>query len=76
MDIIGITYPAMAVLVSKSLEAYETTDVTKANFFALMFFVVALGNLVLYATTGWLSNVVAQVGHHTLLSEFNGRAAR
>ncbi|EFY88035.1 ATP-binding cassette sub-family B member 5 [Metarhizium acridum CQMa 102] len=56
----GITYPAMAVLVSKSLEAYETTDVTKANFFALMFFVVALGNLVLYAATGWLSNVVAQ----------------
>jgi ATP-binding cassette subfamily B (MDR/TAP) protein 1 len=51
----------MAVLVSKSLEAYETVDVPKANFFALMFFVVALGNLVIYAVTGWLSNVIAQV---------------
>lgn len=51
----------MAVLVSKSLEQYETTDVTKANFFALMFFVVALGNLCIFAAVGWLSNVVAQV---------------
>ncbi|GAO13661.1 hypothetical protein UVI_02017670 [Ustilaginoidea virens] len=56
----GVTYPAMAVLISKSLEAYNTTDVAKANFFALMFLVLSVGNLVLYAVTGWLSNVIAQ----------------
>lgn len=42
------------------MEAFETIDVDKGNFFALMFFVVALGNLVLYAVAGWLSNIVAQ----------------
>ncbi|KID97448.1 multidrug resistance protein 1, partial [Metarhizium majus ARSEF 297] len=56
----GGTYPALAVLFSKTMEAFETIDVDKGNFFALMFFVVALGNLVLYAVAGWLSNIVAQ----------------
>ncbi|KAG8413823.1 hypothetical protein J3458_012314 [Metarhizium acridum] len=56
----GGTYPALAVLFSKMMEAFETIDVDKGNFFALMFFVVALGNLVLYAVAGWLSNIVAQ----------------
>ncbi len=44
------------------MEAFETIDVGKANFFALMFFVVALGNLVAYAIAGWLANLIAQVG--------------
>ncbi|KAK2616966.1 hypothetical protein QQS21_000055 [Conoideocrella luteorostrata] len=57
----GITYPALAVLLSKSLEAYETTDVTKTNSIALMFFVVALGNLAVYSIIDWLSNIVAQI---------------
>jgi ATP-binding cassette subfamily B (MDR/TAP) protein 1 len=43
------------------MEAFETVDVGKANFFALMFFVVALGNLVAYAVAGWLANLIAQV---------------
>lgn len=45
------------------MEAFETKDVEKNNFFALMFFVVALGNLVLYAICGWLCNIVAQVSN-------------
>jgi ATP-binding cassette subfamily B (MDR/TAP) protein 1 len=57
----GGTYPALAVLFSKTLETFETVDVDKTNFFALMFFVVALGNLVLYAIAGWFTNIVAQV---------------
>ncbi|OAA35161.1 multidrug resistance protein 1 [Metarhizium rileyi] len=56
----GGTYPALAVLFSKTMDAFKTIDVEKANFFALMFFIVALGNLVLYAVAGWLSNIVAQ----------------
>lgn len=59
--VLGGTYPALAVLFSKTMSAFETVDVKKANFFALMFFVVALGNLVLYAVAGWLANIVAQV---------------
>ncbi|QUC21288.1 uncharacterized protein UV8b_05531 [Ustilaginoidea virens] len=56
----GITYPILAILFSKTLEAFETIDVSKANFFALMFLVVALGNLVSYAVCGWLTNSIAQ----------------
>lgn len=43
------------------MTAFETKDVSKANFFSLMFFVVALGNLVVYAAAGWVSNEVGQV---------------
>lgn len=57
----GATYPALAILFSKTMEAFETIDVGKANFFSLMFFVVALGNLVAYAVAGWLANLIAQV---------------
>lgn len=43
------------------MEAFETADVKKGDFFALMFFVVALANLVLYMVAGWIANVMAQV---------------
>lgn len=43
------------------MEAFETVDVDKGNFFALMFFVIALANLVLYAFAGWYANVIGQV---------------
>lgn len=33
----------------------------RGNFFALMFFVMGLGALVVYFVMGWSSNVVAQV---------------
>ncbi|KAG9254054.1 multidrug resistance protein 1 [Emericellopsis atlantica] len=56
----GATYPALAVLFAKTMQAFETIDVSRVNFFSLMFFVVACGNLVAYAVAGWLSNVVAQ----------------
>lgn len=56
----GATYPALAVLFARTMEAFETVDVSKANFYALMFFVVALGNLAAYAVAGWIANVIAQ----------------
>lgn len=56
----GATYPALAVLFARTMEAFETIDVSKANFYALMFFVVALGNLVAYAIAGWIANIIAQ----------------
>ncbi|GJN72403.1 hypothetical protein PLICBS_006476 [Purpureocillium lilacinum] len=56
----GGTYPALAVLFSKTMRAFETIDVSKGNFFSLMFFVVALANFVAYFIAGWLANILAQ----------------
>ncbi|KAK5999117.1 ABC multidrug transporter atrC [Cladobotryum mycophilum] len=56
----GVTYPALAVLFSKTMDAFQTVDVKKANFFALMFFVVALGNVVTYSIVGWIANTLGQ----------------
>lgn len=57
----GCTYTALAVLFSRTMEAFEAVDVAHGDFFSLMFLVVALGNLVVYAVVGWLANVLAQV---------------
>lgn len=56
----GVTYPALAILFAKTMEAFEKLDVPKVNFFALMFFIVAIGNLIAYAVLGWHSNNMAQ----------------
>ncbi|RDA85047.1 hypothetical protein CP532_4591 [Ophiocordyceps camponoti-leonardi (nom. inval.)] len=58
--IAGGTSPALAILFAQTLDAFERVDQSRANFIALMFFVVALANLVAYAIAGWLANVLAQ----------------
>ncbi len=65
---LGATYPALAVLFSKTMVAFQDVDVGKGDFFALMFFVVALGNLVAYAVAGWAANVMSQVCPSIILS--------
>ncbi|ORY11062.1 P-loop containing nucleoside triphosphate hydrolase protein [Clohesyomyces aquaticus] len=71
----GLTYPAQAVLFSKILDAFQLTpDKGRAqgNFYSLMFFIVALGNLFVYAAVGWCSNIVAQhVSRRYRLEIFN-----
>lgn len=60
----GLTYPAQAILFSRVVETYQLAPgpaVKQGDFYSLMFFVVALGNLVLFAAAGWASNIVAQV---------------
>lgn len=57
----GATYPALAILFSRTMKAFETIDVSEANFFSLMFFVVALANFVIYAVAGWVCNEIGQV---------------
>lgn len=42
-----------------TLQGSEMTN--RGNFFALMFFVLALGVLVCYFVLGWTTNLVAQV---------------
>ena len=39
-------------------------DVSRGNFFALMFFVMAIGLLFVYMALGWASNFIAQVCHN------------
>ncbi|KJZ74288.1 hypothetical protein HIM_06294 [Hirsutella minnesotensis 3608] len=56
----GGTYPALSVLFSYTMEAFEKVDVARNNFFALMFFIVALANLAAYFVIGWTANVLAQ----------------
>ncbi|RDA94952.1 hypothetical protein CP533_0185 [Ophiocordyceps camponoti-saundersi (nom. inval.)] len=58
--IAGGTSPALAILFAEALDAFEKVDQSRANFIALMFFIVALANLVAYAIAGWLANVLAQ----------------
>lgn len=52
----GATFPAQAILFSRVLnvfllEGQEARD--QANFYSLMFFIVALGNLLAYFVIGW-----------------------
>ncbi|KAK3950540.1 P-loop containing nucleoside triphosphate hydrolase protein, partial [Pseudoneurospora amorphoporcata] len=60
----GATYPALAIIFSRIMDAFALEGdemIKRGNFFSLMFFVVALGNLVAYAILGWFCNVTAQV---------------
>ncbi|KAK0655190.1 P-loop containing nucleoside triphosphate hydrolase protein [Cercophora newfieldiana] len=62
----GASYPALAILFSHIMEAFALTGdalLERANFYSLMFFVLALGNLAAYALLGYFSNVMAQ---HTI----------
>jgi hypothetical protein len=44
------------------MDLFKAEDMQKrANFLALMFFVMALGLLVIYGVLGWATNVLAQV---------------
>lgn len=40
-------------------------DVSKNNFFALMFFIVAIGNFFAYFAVGWAANITGQVSSKT-----------
>ena len=65
----GSTYPAQAILFSRVVEAFQLPSaraVHQGDFYSLMFFVVALGNLAVYAVVGYTSNIVAQVGHSAI----------
>ncbi|PHH78745.1 hypothetical protein CDD80_6296 [Ophiocordyceps camponoti-rufipedis] len=58
--IAGGTSPALAILFSQALNTFETLDVSRANLIALLFFIVALANLIAYAICGLTANLLAQ----------------
>jgi ATP-binding cassette subfamily B (MDR/TAP) protein 1 len=63
----GATFPAQAILFSRIVQAFQLDPepgVKQGDFYSLMFFIVAIGNLVVYAAVGWASNIVAQVRSH------------
>ena len=68
----GGTYPAQALIFSRLIQIFTLTGQeaqNRANFFALMFFIVALANLFAYFAIGWFCNLVrvqvlTLMGHH------------
>ncbi|RVD87317.1 uncharacterized protein DFL_001559 [Arthrobotrys flagrans] len=69
-------YPAQAILFSRVFEVFTPTDseiyqnaTRSANFWALMFFIVAIGSVVVYAPLGWIVNLEAQTISHKYRKE-------
>lgn len=63
----GGTFPGQAIIYSRLLNVFllpAQQAKSEANFYALMFFVLALGNLLAYAIIGWTCNVIGQVTTH------------
>ncbi|KKA28933.1 hypothetical protein TD95_004427 [Thielaviopsis punctulata] len=61
--IAGFTYPALAVLFAKVLEAISLPRdkvLHKTDFYSLMFFVIAIANFFMWAVLGWFTSMLAQ----------------
>lgn len=59
----GATFPGQALLFSRVLNVFTLPPdeaQSKANFYAIMFFVIALGNLLAYFAIGVVSNMIGQ----------------
>ncbi|KAK4889898.1 hypothetical protein LTR28_002686, partial [Elasticomyces elasticus] len=68
----GGTYPAQAVIFSRlinvfTLQGSEAKD--QADFYALMFFVLAIANLLGYFSIGWACNTIGQAITHRVRRE-------
>ncbi|KAJ9635107.1 hypothetical protein H2199_008593 [Coniosporium tulheliwenetii] len=65
---VGGTYPAQALLFARLLNVFTIRDEeearSKANLFSLMFFIIALANLVGYFAIGVITNIIGQVLTH------------
>ncbi|KAG8671709.1 hypothetical protein FPOAC1_004963 [Fusarium poae] len=60
-SIAAATWPGQAILFSRIISAFSVeTSASDVNFYALMFFVIALGNLVAYGVIGYIANHIAQ----------------
>lgn len=63
----GGIYPAQALLFSNLLDVFlleEPQRTERGNFFALMFFIVAIANLLCYGSVGWSTNTIVQEMAH------------
>ncbi|KAL2818011.1 ATP-binding cassette multidrug transport protein [Aspergillus granulosus] len=59
----GASYPVLAFIFARSLDAFQITDTTEmidqGEFYALMFFVIALVILAVYGVLGWITNIIS-----------------
>lgn len=66
----GLTYPALAVVFGKTLSVFQIEDssamVKEGDFYALMFFTIALVVTVCFSVIGWFANLVSQVSQTSL----------
>ncbi|KAJ2985070.1 hypothetical protein NUW58_g5730 [Xylaria curta] len=72
-------FPGQAILMSKIIEVFEYTGselTRRGDFFALMFFVLALGALVIYFVVGYAANVIAQQISHRYRCQLLGDVLR
>ncbi|KAI6828975.1 multidrug resistance protein [Hortaea werneckii] len=74
----GGTWPAQAVLFSRMFGTFQLQGqeaINEGNFWALMFFVLAIANLIIYFAMGWVCNVIMQkVTRRYRLETFNNTA--
>lgn len=66
----GICVPAVAVIFAKLIAVFQLPQdqmVAKGDFYALMFFIIAIGILIVYFTLGWLTNIVCQVSSSAVI---------
>ncbi|EGE02071.1 multidrug resistance protein [Trichophyton equinum CBS 127.97] len=59
----GATFPTQAVILARTLEVFQfrgSEAVQRGNFWALMFFAVALANFLIYFVVGWMANIIIQ----------------
>ncbi|KAF3479555.1 multidrug resistance protein 1 [Arthroderma uncinatum] len=59
----GATFPAQAVILARTLEVFQlrgSEAVRRGDFWALMFFVIALANFFVYFVVGWTANIIIQ----------------
>ncbi|KAJ4259744.1 hypothetical protein NW762_007675 [Fusarium torreyae] len=74
-SIAAATWPGQAILFSRLVTTFSSSEpsASDANFYSLMFFVIALGNLIAYFVIGYLSNIVAQSMSHQYRLELFSR---
>ncbi|KAM0355755.1 hypothetical protein ACHAPU_000141 [Fusarium lateritium] len=68
------TFPGQAILFSRIITVFSSSEpsASDANFYALMFFVIAIGNLFAYFIIGYIANHISQsISHQYRLELFS-----
>lgn len=64
-------YPGQTLLIGKMMDLFGANDMaSRANFIALMFFILGIGALVCHYALGWAMNVIAQASFLELPSSY------
>ena len=64
-SLLAAIYPGQALLLANVMDIFSAPNmVERGNFIALMYFVMALGCIIVYFGLGWATNIIAQVRHH------------